>query len=209
MVDSIISRDIKSADDLLPHAHEIVEWLKDSLPLAHEDKELKSRIKLLLGAPLFTPNLAHFGLWDDLIEDCKSKALTLGLDMRRHFYDNRLGEVLGPEMLPNMYGTVQRDHRSAAFLVVGSLTKRCTVRQDCTLPEFTQNPQYSQLWNEQCFIHCLRMISMGIDVSFQKAVEKVCLQSNGMFKGAPIKGYVRMKNKCVSKDDHYSEKYPR
>ena len=53
-----------------PHAANVVTWLKESLPRAHEDPELKKRIKLLLGAPRFAPNLAHLGLWTDLMDDC-------------------------------------------------------------------------------------------------------------------------------------------
>ena len=38
---------------------------------------------------------------------------------------------------------------------------------------WTMNPDFSQLWNEQGFIHCLRMVAMGINHRFQEAVKKV------------------------------------
>ena len=120
------------------------------------------------------------------------------------------------------------------------------------MPGWTGNPRFSQLWNEQSFIHCLRMVAMGINQRFQEAVKKVpkllllssacrcslqqnikhainvlmssplppsssifptpaqvCIRSQGEFKETAIKGYVRMRNKTISKDDHYYEAYPR
>jgi hypothetical protein len=38
---------------------------------------------------------------------------------------------------------------------------------------WTMNPDFSQLWNEKGFIHCLRMAAMGINHRFQEAVKKV------------------------------------
>ena len=214
VVDAIISGEIKSAEKLRPHASEVVEWLKQNLPLAHDDKDLKRRIKLLLGAPLLTPNLAHFGLWDYLIMDCRSKALLMGNEMKQYFTDSDLGTILGPVALPNECGKVQcrrfwQDHGSDYFLVVPADAGDCTTRQDSVLPKFPWKVECSQLFNELCFIHCLRMLAMGIDDSYQEAVEGVCINSNGSFKRAPIKGHVRMKNKCTSKDDHYFEECPR
>ena len=61
-IDGIISGEIKSLKQMRPHASNVVEWLKENLPRAHDDQALKKRIKLLLGAPRFAPNLAHLGL---------------------------------------------------------------------------------------------------------------------------------------------------
>ena len=74
---------------------------------------------------------------------------------------------------------------------------------------FFRDKSKSQLWNEKCFIHCLRMIGIGIDGEFQKAVAKMVEEVGGQFKSACVKGYTRMVNKCRSKDDHFEEKYPR
>ena len=38
---------------------------------------------------------------------------------------------------------------------------------------------------------------------------QVCIRSKGEFKETAIKGYVRMRNKTISKDDYYYEAYPR
>ena len=58
-------------------------------------KDLKLKIKLLSGAPLFTPNLAYFEQWDNLLNDCKAKALEMGLGMQKYFEDSDLGVALG------------------------------------------------------------------------------------------------------------------
>jgi ankyrin repeat protein len=192
----------------------VVEWLKRSLQLAFKDERLKHRIKKLLGAPRFIPNLDHFGLWSGLIQDCEAMALELGQDMQKHFINNHHGTVLGKEAMPNVYGKVDRVRAGGLLQVLPCEETRCVARQDRVLSfpdgdSFPQNPAVSQLYNEKCFIHFIRMIGMGVDASFQKAVEEVCTSSKGEFKGCAIKGFVRMKNKCTSKDDHYYEKYPR
>jgi hypothetical protein len=74
---------------------------------------------------------------------------------------------------------------------------------------FPQNVAYSQVWNEKCFIHVLRMVAMAIDLMYQEIVQKICEDCNGSFRTTEIKGFVRMKNKCISKEDHYYEAYPR
>jgi ankyrin repeat protein len=55
----------------------------------------------------------------------------------------------------------------------------------------------------------MRMIAMAIDERFQKAVEAVCTNRRGAFRKTAIKGFARMKNKCISRNDHYHEPYPR
>jgi hypothetical protein len=83
-------------------------------------------------------------------------------------------------------------------------------RQDDAMPlPFPRNTRKSQVWNEKCYIHCLRMVAIAIDVSFQNAVEKVCLRCSGEIRKTAIKSFGRMVSKCVSKADHYFERYPR
>ena len=84
-VDAIISGEINSLVTLRPHAENVMVWLKESLPRAHQDDGVKKRIELLFGAHRFTSNLKHLGLWDDLIQHCKSKALVLGIGMQKYF----------------------------------------------------------------------------------------------------------------------------
>ena len=71
------------------------------------------------------------------------------------------------------------------------------------------------LWNEfeheVCSIHMLRLIAMAIDDEYQEAVKKALRVFDGRYeyRGAPIKGDARMRNKCVSVDDHRAEPKPR
>jgi ankyrin repeat protein len=53
------------------------------------------------------------------------------------------------------------------------------------------------------------MVGMAIDRRFQSHVREVCESCRGEFYPAPMKGYQRMKEKCLSKDDHYYKTYPR
>jgi hypothetical protein len=51
-----------------------------------------------------------------------------------------------------------------------------------------------------------------IQVEFHRKkhdVGEICRGSEGDFYKTGIKGFTRMKNKCISKDDHYFEAYPR
>jgi hypothetical protein len=236
-VDAIIAGDV-SLEELEELAPAVVDWLKKSLPLAFKDKMLKLRIKKLLGVTRFTTNLAHFGLWDGLIRDCEAKALELGQGMQTHFIASKHGVVLGNEAMPNTYGQVGQIRANGLLQVSPCEERRGVTRQDSVLsfpqnPAFTferglrlsglkvpsckdkcggcfpQNPAVSQFYNEKCFIHFIRMVGMGIDASFQKAVEEVCTNAKGEFKGCAIKGFVRMKNKCISRDDHRYKAYPR
>jgi ankyrin repeat protein len=251
-VDAIIAGKVKSLEKMRGLAPSVMKWVEASLPLAHQSPELKARLKGLLGAPLLVPNLAHFGLWDHLIEECKARALELGQEMQQYFEENSLGTILGEAFIPNLYGKFQAEngdddstisglptveaHRAAQEIqqqehsrtekevvqrsrsllkVVPCASDEGERRQDGAMPtnelgfEFPRNLAHSQLWNEKCFIHCIRMVAMGIDESYQKVVNEVCTRSKGSFKATAIKGYVRMLNKCISKDDHYWEDYPR
>ena len=216
-VDSIVAGNVKSIEELKQIAPHAVDWLKRSLPIAYKDKELKARVKRLLGASRFTSNLGHFHMWDSLLLDCKAEALAMGREMQQYFTDNDLGAVLGDE-LPNAYGKAQ--HVSSGtdvsgrdcdvLTVVPSDAANCSKRQDDVFPSvFPYDSKHSQLWNECCFIHCLRMIAMGVDALFQDAVGAVCESSDGDFKSTEIKGFVRMKNKATAVADHYCAAYPR
>jgi hypothetical protein len=86
----------------------------------------------------------------------------------------------------------------------------CSKRLDAILPvAFPRDSTKSQFWDEKCYIHCIRMIAMAIDDKYQHIIERVCLQNSGEFMPTAIKNFGRMKNKCLSKDDHYSNPYPR
>ncbi len=94
-------------------------------------------------------------------------------------------------------------------IVYDDRTTLCELCTDGVGVVFTRNVSHSQFWNEKVWIHVLRMIAMAIDGHYQDAVDKVCTACDGMFSAAEIKGFVRMKNKCISKEDHYYGAYPR
>ena len=115
-VDAVISGEVRSLEHLRPLAPKVVEWLKESLATAHTNHKTKQRVKLLLGAPRFAPNLEHLGLWNDLIADCKEKALALGQDMQTYFVESELGTALGQEAVPNVFGNFEIRPRNYFFM---------------------------------------------------------------------------------------------
>jgi hypothetical protein len=208
-VDRIISGDITSANQLRPLAPAILAWVQSNLLMAYENDEVRRKIKIILGTSRFVNNLPNFGLWNDFIEDCKSKARGLGQEMQNYFVEKDLGNALGASVLPNAFGKT--------CIGVGGLREviPCNAnegerRLDSTMPiPFPQIKAHSQLWSEKCYIHAIRMVAMGIDASFQQLIRKVCVRSKGIYTSCCIKGFVRMMNKCLSRDDHLLEEYPR
>ena len=213
-VKAIIAGKITSLEELSRHAPQVVSWLKQNLSLAHADKNIKNKIKAVLGAPRFTPNLEYFGLWEDLMEDCKRQALEIGRGMKTYYDTHELSVVLGEEAIPSTFGKLQMRAGENQFVVERCSQGECARRQDEAMHPLEsgispQNVAHSQVWNEKCFIHVLRMVAMAIDQMFQEIVQKICEDCNGSFRKTEIKGFVRMKNKCISKEDHYYEAYPR
>ncbi len=213
-VEAVIAGNITSLEELSRHAPQVVSWLKQNLALAHTDKHIKTTIKAVLGAPRFASNLDHFGLWKDLIEDCKRQALEIGQGMKRYYDTFELSVALGEKAIPSTFGKFQMRAGENRFVVERCSQEECARRQDESMhpPEsgiFPQNVARSQVWNEKCFIHVLRMVAMAIDPVYQEIVQKICEDCNGRFRKTEIKGFVRMKNKCISKEDHYYETYPR
>ncbi len=213
-VEAVIAGNITSLEELSRHAPQVVSWLKQNLSLAHTDKSIKDTIKAVLGAPRFAENLGYFGLWEDLIEDCKRQALEIGQGMKTYYDTHELSVVLGEKAIPNTFGKFQMRAGENQFVVEQCSPLQCARRQDEAMhpPEsgiFPQNVAHSQVWNEKCFIHVLRMVAMAIDLMYQEIVQKICEDCNGSFRKTEIKGFVRMKYKCISKEDHYYEAYPR
>ena len=110
---------------------------------------------------MFTPNLSYFKLWDNLLNNCKAKALEMGLAMQKYFEDSQLGDTLGAAA-PNLFGRLQKKSESSSvaphtadFDVVPCDDKQCTKRQDNILPMvFPRNPKYSQVqpFNKHSYI---------------------------------------------------------
>jgi hypothetical protein len=213
-VEAVIAGNITSLEELSRHAPQVVSWLKKNLSLAHTDKNIKNKIKAVLGAPRFAPNLEYFGLWENLIEDCKRQALEIGQGMKTYYDTHELSVVLGEKAIPSTFGKFQMRAGENQFVVERCCQEECARRQDEAMHPlesgiFPQNMAHSQVWNEKCFIHVLRMVAMAIDLMYQEIVQKICEDCNGSFRKTEIKGFVRMKNKCISKEDHYYEAYPR
>ena len=213
-VEAIIAGNITSLEEMSRHAPEVVSWLKKNLSLAHTDENIKSTIKAVLGAPRFAENLEYFGLWEDLMEDCKRQALEIGQGMKTYYDTNELSIVLGEKAIPTTFGNFQMRAGENQFVVERCSQEEFARRQDEVMHPlesgiFPQNVAHSQVWNEKCFIHVLRMVAMAIDLKYQEIVQKICENCDGSFRKTEIKGFVRMKNKCVSKEDHFYEAYPR
>ena len=148
------------------------------------------------------------------MEDCKRQALEIGQGMKRYYDTHELSVVLGEKAIPSTFGKFQMRAGENQFVVERCSQEECARRQDEAMHPlesgiFPQNVAHSQLWNEKCFIHVLRMVAMAIDLKYQEIVQKICENCDGSFRKTEIKGFVRMKNKCVSKEDHYYEAYPR
>ena len=99
-VEAIIAGNITSLEELSRHAPQVVSWLKQNLSLAHTDKNVKDKIKAVLGAPRFAENLEYFGLWEELREDCKRQALEIGQGMKSYYDTHELSVVLGKRQYP-------------------------------------------------------------------------------------------------------------
>ncbi len=116
-VEAVIAGNITSLDELSRHAPQVVSWLKQNLSLAHSDKNIKNKIKAVLGAPRFAPNLEFFGLWEELIEDCKRQALEIGQVMKTYYDTHELSVVLGEKAIPNTFGKFQMRAGENQFVV--------------------------------------------------------------------------------------------
>ncbi len=108
-VEAIIAGNITSLEELSRHAPDVVSWLKKNLSLAHTDKNIKDKIEAVLGAPRFAENLEYFGLWEDLIEDCKRQALEIGQGMKRYYDTHELCVALGEEAIPSTFHAPSRE----------------------------------------------------------------------------------------------------
>jgi hypothetical protein len=120
-----------------------------------------------------------------------------------------LGNILGESVLPNVFGKFCVGEGGLREVIPCSANEG-ERRLDSTMPRsFPRRKAQSQLWSEKCYIHYMRMVAMGIDASFQKMIRQVSVRCKGIYTACPIKGYVRMTNKCLSPDDHLLEEYPR
>jgi hypothetical protein len=106
-VGAIIARRVKNLDQLQQLTPGVMVWLKRGLPMACEDKQLKARLKMLLGDNFFVNNLKHLGVWDDLIQHCVVEAEKMGEDMQQYFKKYDLGNVLG-KAYPDVYGKIEK-----------------------------------------------------------------------------------------------------
>ncbi len=116
-VEAVIAGNITSLEELSRHAPQVVSWLKENLSLAHTNKNIKNKIKAVLGAPRFAPNLEYYGLWEDLIGDCKRQALDIGQGMKTYYDTQELSVVLGEKAIPSTFGKFQMRAGENQFVV--------------------------------------------------------------------------------------------
>ena len=125
---------------------------------------------------------------------------------------------LGEAAMPNVFAKVVPNTvpEGSSSVPLEPLALRACVEAECFKSQaallqvpFPYTQAQSQFWNEKCFTHFLRMVAMGIDHPYQNEVKAVCARSNGDFRSTSIKGFVRMINKLMSKNDHYYEAWPR
>jgi ankyrin repeat protein len=220
-VEMLIAGEVGTTKNLEAIAPKVNRWLLANLHLTHESKQLKQQVKKLLGVGLYTANLdtQHCqAVWSKLQTHCTKHALQLGEGMDDYFETHDLGKALG---FPNTFGKAVRvqdlrggvgadspNHRRVR--VESCAEWECSKRQDSAIPTaFPLDPRISQLANEKAYIHVLRMIAAAIDLRYQKDAKMLCEACDGFFKNTAIKGFSRMKNKCVSPDDHGREPFPR
>jgi hypothetical protein len=129
-VEAVIAGNITSLEELSRHAPQVVLWLKQNLSLAHTDKNINNRIKAVLGAPRFAPNLEYFELWEDPIEDCKRQALEIGQSMKKYYDTQELSVVLGEQAIPSTFGKFLLRAGENQFVVERCSQEECTRRQD-------------------------------------------------------------------------------
>jgi hypothetical protein len=105
-VEAIINGEVRTREELLELSPKVMEWVMHALTVAHEDENVKSMLKRLLGHAYFTSNLEYLGQWSSLKFFCEKQALAIGEQMQTYFIDCNLGQVLGAA-LPHEYGRLQ------------------------------------------------------------------------------------------------------
>ncbi len=118
--------------------------------------------------------------------------------MQDYFVDHNLASTLGEQVMPNVFATFQVTTESSSstgeqpMLVLPCTKSQCPRSQAdlLHLPYYPYDTTRSQLWNEKCFIHALRMVAMAIDTMYQNEVQRVCTDSSGQFLDTPIKARV-------------------
>ena len=204
-------------------ARAIIPWLQEALVKSGENKDLKRAAKYFLGTcSIFTRDLDVFhgaserrysgrAMWrsrqlgdadmfSQLQTFCKKEALKIGNSLHSYFCKEELGKKLGTlhMELPVLEGFDEGP-----------------VRQDMAGVGLPIENLCGGLWHEfeyeACSIHMLRLIAMAIDEEYQETAKMALQKFDGRyeFRGAPIKGDARMRNKCVSVDDHRPEPKPR
>jgi hypothetical protein len=215
-VHEIVTGQVCTFEALQKAAPVATKWLRKSLTLAaHGDKEAKIRAKELLGVFFYTANLKSLGLWDDFRHGCKADALvTGGRIMKDYFVEKQLGRTLGEGFGvafgldgEGTSGKIVFDRHQGQFKVLPAQEDTANAAQSDILPTFYCYRR--MIFDEEAYIHILRMMGMAINDRFQSAVREACESSGGEFHAAPMKGYQRMMDKCLSRDDHFYESYPR
>ena len=190
-------RDFIDFNDCRGDFHLAVAWAREALVAAGEDKEVKKEaIKLLstkfsleLGNP-FRGNQFEY-----IKDELKKAANEIGKPMAKFYSEENL-EVLGKwDLSGEVLG------RRAEFMSSDGL------RLDnpaVGLPNLFEGkmPGEITLEMENQFIHLVRLIAMAVAEDFHKTCEDIHNVHSGEWRKPKIKGDARMRNKCLSSEDH-------
>ena len=198
-----------------------LEWLPDALLKAHDSKALKAQARKLLGSDECQDLEGVANVWEDLKKKLGKHMADLGDSLRCIYERDDLRSQLGSYPAEIRPASKRQDCEGGVPLPPG-------------LAQGERNEGMSE-FDERCFIHYLRLIALAVDPAFQDAVN-LCLNPGGnndgdIFGGdddeksndgdasslieggqtfhGGIKGFERMANKMISREDHRYDAKPR
>ena len=190
----MLKRDLPFDETGKKMAKAVCRWILRALPYAYQDKRIKNTIGMILSNLRFTRNLEYF---------CSFELLHTGTRLLLHRLGQELKVTYEREQLATHLGSFHPP------LIAGH-----TKRQDFDLA-LPPSCDWVTQHQEECYIHFLRLVAYAIDEPYQKLVQE-CVKDfivdvqpfhHDGIQG--IKGFVRMLNKLVAKDEHRYDKKPR
>ena len=193
-----------------------VPYVVDIARHAHVSPLLKANLRRLLGlGPAFTLNLGWAGAWDDLQRGCSEHMRALGDQLNTLFTTQDLRTQLGTY---DPLGDGGDGSQAAASPKASSSSPPPHLVQyipaQCAPEKFGSGDPCKDNDLERTYIHFLRLLALALDHVFQQTVNDkleaagVRLVGGGASSGG-IKGYERMANKMLSRDDHRDLPKPR
>ena len=164
--------------------------------------EAKRWLKKLLSMHTFAVNLEYFGVWEDLHQALQQEMLALGGQLAEVNRRQQLRLVLGEAALDGSLGR-REEYVNAP---------RSTIRLDKAMPELWDHVAAAIEPHERpelVYITVITLLSAGVDPEFQCAAAACVAASGAEVVAAPIKGFLRMRGKLHSRDDHRNQPVPR